>query len=79
MNQVAKIVLCCCLLTLAQAQAPPYRKSQLPVEQRVADLLSRMILEEKVAQLEGAWENPQFHSDPKTVFVHQERLGQIRR
>jgi hypothetical protein len=38
-----------------------------------------MTLEEKVAQLEVACENPQFHSDPKTVFVHQERLGQIRR
>jgi beta-glucosidase len=29
---------------------PPYRNPQLPVEQRVADLLSRMTLEEKVAQ-----------------------------
>jgi beta-glucosidase len=51
------------------AQTAPYRDARLPVEQRVADLLSRMTLEEKVAQLEGAWENAQFHSDPKTVFI----------
>ena len=29
---------------------PPYRNPHMPVEQRVADLLSRMTLEEKVAQ-----------------------------
>jgi beta-glucosidase len=41
-----------------QAQnAPPYKNPQLPIEQRVADLLSRMTLEEKVAQLEGSWQN----------------------
>ena len=54
----------------ASAQnALPYRDPKLPVEQRVADLLSRMTLEEKVAQMEGAWENRQFFSDPKTLFV----------
>ena len=37
---------------------PAYRNSALPVEQRVADLLSRMTLEEKVAQLQGNWQNP---------------------
>src|SRR5260370_586995 len=76
MQQRSKIVLCCCLLAMAfptevHTQTPPYRNSQLPVEQRVADLLSRMTLEEKVAQLEGAWENRQFHSDPKTLFVDE--------
>jgi len=76
MRQRSKIVLCCCLLALAfstrvLAQAPPYRNPRLPVEQRVADLLSRMTLEEKVAQLEGAWENRQFHPDPKTLFVDE--------
>jgi beta-glucosidase len=52
-----------------QAARPPYRDASLPVEQRVADLLSRMTLEEKVAQLEGAWENKQFFADPKMLFV----------
>jgi beta-glucosidase len=54
----------------AMAQSSlPYRDAKLPVEQRVADLLSRMTLEEKIAQLEGAWENKQFFSDPQALFV----------
>jgi beta-glucosidase len=50
---------------------PPYRNPKLPVDQRVADLLSRMTLEEKVAQMEGAWENKNFHKDPQTMFVDE--------
>jgi len=46
---------------------PDYRNSQLPVEQRVADLLSRMTLDEKVAQLACLWaERPQVK--PQTDF-----------
>src|SRR5258706_13487146 len=33
----------------------PYRNSALPVAQRVADLLARMTLDEKVAQLGSIW------------------------
>jgi beta-glucosidase len=55
---------------LAQ-NALPYRDAKLPVEQRVADLLARMTLDEKVAQLEGAWENKQFFSDPQAMFVDE--------
>jgi beta-xylosidase len=36
-------------------EAPDYRNAKLPVEQRVADLLSRMTVEEKVAQLTTLW------------------------
>ena len=32
----------------------PYRNSSLPVEERVADLLSRMTLEEKATMLSGS-------------------------
>src|SRR5580700_7589392 len=53
---------------LAQDTAA-YRDPKLPVEQRLADLLSRMTLEEKIAQMEGAWENRQFFSDPQALFV----------
>lgn len=49
----------------------PFRDAKLPVDQRVADLLSRMTLEEKVAQMEGAWENKDFHKDPQTMFVDE--------
>lgn len=54
----------------SQAQStPPYRNPQLPVEQRLADLLSRMTLEEKVAQLGGIWENRAFVRDPQSLIV----------
>src|ERR1051325_1901718 len=38
-----------------QTAAPDYKNPRLPVERRVADLLSRMTLEEKVAQLVCLW------------------------
>ena len=45
-------------LGLAQNQsssvAAPYKNPDLPVEQRVQDLLGRMTLQEKVAMLSGA-------------------------
>jgi len=50
-------------------QTLPYRDPKLPIEQRVDDLLSRMTLQEKIAQLGSVWENRQFHKDPNTVFV----------
>ena len=56
--------------TLTQS-APPYRDPKLSVDQRVADLLSRMTLEEKLAQLESAWQNPQFFRDPQIMFVDE--------
>ena len=47
-------------LTLAQAQPAahaPYRNPSLPVDERVQDLLGRMTLEEKVAQMVSTWQN----------------------
>ena len=41
----------------SQEKIPDYKNSRLPVERRVADLLSRMTLEEKVAQLTCLWQN----------------------
>jgi len=47
----------------------PYKNPGLPVEQRVADLLPRMTLEEKVAQLTCLWTNrPQVN--PQTDFAN---------
>jgi beta-glucosidase len=37
--------------TLMSAELAPYRRADLPVDQRVADLLSRMMLDEKIDQL----------------------------
>ena len=35
---------------------PPYRDASRPAEQRVADLLGRMTLEEKAAQMMCVWQ-----------------------
>jgi len=44
------------LMPVTHAQEPPpYRNPARPVEERVADLLGRMTLEEKLAQLQGIW------------------------
>ncbi|HET8783738.1 MAG TPA: glycoside hydrolase family 3 N-terminal domain-containing protein, partial [Pyrinomonadaceae bacterium] len=51
----------------SQERPPDYKNPRLPVERRVADLLSRMTLEEKVAQLTCLWGNrPQVN--PQTDF-----------
>jgi beta-glucosidase len=41
--------------TRSQVSPPDYKNPRLPVERRVADLLGRMTLEEKVAQLVCLW------------------------
>jgi beta-glucosidase len=71
--QAIVLVVATCLGScgLLAQNALPYRDAKLPVEQRVADLLARMTLDEKVAQLEGAWENKQFFSDPQAMFVDE--------
>ncbi|MGC1483608.1 MAG: glycoside hydrolase family 3 N-terminal domain-containing protein [Candidatus Acidiferrum sp.] len=69
---VASVAIAVCgqMFLAGQAQdAPAYRNPKLPLEQRLADLLSRMTLEEKVAQLEGVWENQQFMKTPESRFV----------
>src|ERR1051325_2635995 len=38
------------------AARPPYRAPNLPAEKRVADLLARMSLEEKAAQMMCVWQ-----------------------
>lgn len=39
------------LVTVVKAQSLPYQQAGLPVSQRVDDLLERMTLEEKIAQI----------------------------
>jgi beta-glucosidase len=71
-----------------------YRNAQLPIERRVADLLSRMTLEEKVAQLATLWvKKPQQKdhggnwsfpdrgefSPEKAALVMKHGIGQIAR
>lgn len=52
----------------SQEKPPDYKNPRLPVERRVADLLSRMTIEEKIAQLTCLWGNrPQ--ANPQTDFA----------
>jgi beta-glucosidase-like glycosyl hydrolase len=51
-----------------QASQPDYLNPALPVERRVADLLSRMTLEEKVAQTQALWKQKSFIIDEKGDF-----------
>ncbi len=44
-------------ITHSQKTTPAYKNPRLPIDTRVADLLSRMTLEEKVAQLTCLWIN----------------------
>ncbi len=51
----------------SQEKTPDYKNPRMTVERRVADLLGRMTLEEKVAQLVCLWqERPQVK--PRTDF-----------
>ncbi|MGC1490930.1 MAG: glycoside hydrolase family 3 N-terminal domain-containing protein [Candidatus Acidiferrum sp.] len=68
----AALALCSPFFLRGQAQdVPAYRNPKLQVEQRVGDLVSRMTLEEKVAQIEGVWENPSFMKTPESRFVDE--------
>jgi len=51
----------------SQEKLPDYKNPRLPIDQRVSDLLGRMTLEEKVAQLTCLWQTrPQ--PKPQTDF-----------
>jgi beta-glucosidase len=52
----------------AQNTAPAYKDPKLPVEARVEDLLARMTLEEKVAQMLSIWENKADVFDARMEF-----------
>jgi beta-glucosidase len=67
------------------APAPPYRDPGIPVEARVKDLLGRMTLEEKIAQVTAFWNKDAF-SDAEGRFVAEKArvalphgIGQISR
>lgn len=53
----------------------PYQDASLPIEQRVADLLSRMSLEEKVAQIYQIWVIPSVPESPQKVKDYIRKYG----
>lgn len=75
------MVLTLCLLPAAAQQAP-YQNPNLPVEQRVEDLLSRMTLEEKIGQMTQInyqLFNPAGDSSSIDVVMDEARLRAILR
>src|ERR1035438_6293221 len=52
-----------------QQSTPPYKNSELAVDERVKDLLGRMTLAEKVAQLQSTWQNYGQHLPADAYFV----------
>jgi beta-glucosidase len=64
-----------CAFSVAVAQdVPAYRDARLPIEARITDLLARMTLEEKVAQMEGTWQNRGIQKDASQLFVDEKGL-----
>ena len=55
----------------AAAQTPRYKNPNLPIADRVADLLSRMTLEEKVDQLSWGWQEKIDIVDPTGTYTTQ--------
>ena len=63
-------ILCCSASLVAIAEdIPAYRDAKRSVEERVADLVARMTLQEKIAQLEGTWQNRGNLKDQNQLFV----------
>ncbi|HEY1305454.1 MAG TPA: glycoside hydrolase family 3 N-terminal domain-containing protein [Vicinamibacterales bacterium] len=52
----------------AQGSTPLYRQANAPVDARVADLLMRMSVEEKIAQLQGIWNSKREIEDAQGRF-----------
>jgi beta-glucosidase len=76
--------ICGCAGVVSAAQdVPAYRDATLTVEERVGDLIGRMTLEEKVAQMEGTWQNRGNLKDASQLFVDEkgvflpERAGAV--
>jgi beta-glucosidase len=68
---LALIVSLALLPAAGQQSSVPYRNPALPIDARVRDLLKRMTLEEKVAQLESTWQNHDFDLGPDGFFVDE--------
>ena len=55
-GSLASIALAQAPRAFAQARAPLYKNAAAPIPARVADLMARMTLSEKVAQIRTAWQ-----------------------
>jgi len=62
----------------AQDNTPKYRNPGLAIEDRVADLLSRMTLEEKVQQITGGGRGEMEVIDPTGTFTTETARAMLR-
>jgi beta-glucosidase len=60
------------------AAVPRYKDASLPIQDRVADLLPRMTLEEKVEQISGGWEDHIQVIDPTGTFTSEKARDVIK-
>jgi len=63
----------------SQSDVPRYRDTHLSVEDRVADLVPRMTLDEKVAQLCGGWQRDAEVIDPTGTFTTEQARETLKR
>ena len=66
------VALVCAITVMGQEQAAKYRNPSLAIEDRVADLLSRMTLEEKVHELMGGSETQAEVIDPTGTYTNEQ-------
>lgn len=66
---VCGIVLIASVAWSQQSKRPVYQNSEAPVPERVRDLLGRMTVEEKVAQLQSQWVLPPLGTQMTSVFA----------
>ncbi len=66
--QLAAVLVALALPSAGIAQRPAYRDPGLPIERRITDLLSRMTLEEKVAQMMCLWDQKKLITDSAGRF-----------
>lgn len=62
-------------LSLAAAGEPPYRDPALAIDARVQDLLARMTLEEKIAQMTAYWKKDAFSDEAGRFAPEKARLA----
>jgi beta-glucosidase len=87
MRGLVSLAAAAALTGVSFAQAPPpYRDTARSIDERVADLLGRMTLEERMAQLEGIWQKkPEIQDavgrfDPaKATTLLEHGIGEISR
>jgi beta-glucosidase len=85
MKKFSIIIILVLLPAMAFSQKPPYKNKNISSEQRATDLLGRMTLDEKVAQLQCHWYDKRYFftngdfDEAKAVKVMPYGVGQLAR